>query len=184
MIEIDLACNKRKYLKKQSNDRHVAKWNGVKVPFFLQIFTQVKVKVCCNKTTPKITIYPKSYSSICNGVNVARSYPPLHTATHIYLKLIVCRYLSAACWPGAEPLRFREALHGPGKVVFLFFREYFVGDLSIPSRLEYNLSISAISWFERAVIVRLRLTRYPAKASTASHPGMPLGSHRLSCHMK
>jgi hypothetical protein len=107
-----------------------------------------------------------------------------HTATHIYLKLIVCRYLSAACWPGAEPLRFREALHGPGKVVFLFFREYFVGDLSIPSRLEYNLSISAISWFERAVIVRLRLTRYPAKASTASHPGMPLGSHRLSCHMK
>ena len=30
-----------------------------------------------------------------------------HTATHIYLKLIVCRYLSAACWPGAEPLRFR-----------------------------------------------------------------------------
>ena len=77
MIEIDLACNKRKDLKKQSNDRHVAKWNGVKVPFFLQIFTQVKVKVCCNKTTPKITIYPKSYSSICNGVNVARSYPPL-----------------------------------------------------------------------------------------------------------
>ena len=73
MIEIDLACNKRKDLKKQSNDRHVAKWNGVKVPFFLQIFTQVKVKVCCNKTTPKITIYPKSYSSICNGVNVARS---------------------------------------------------------------------------------------------------------------
>ena len=79
MIEIDLACNKIKDLKKQSNDRHVAKWNGVKVPFFLQIFTQVKVKVCCNKTTPKITIYPKSYSSICNGVNVARSYPPLHT---------------------------------------------------------------------------------------------------------
>ena len=29
-----------------------------------------------------------------------------------------CRYLSAACWPGAEPLRFRDSLQGPGKVVF------------------------------------------------------------------
>ena len=27
-------------------------------------------------------------------------------------------YLSAACWPGAEPLFFLEALHGPGSVSF------------------------------------------------------------------
>lgn len=109
-----------------------------------------------------------------------------HTDTpiHEYYKYIIYRYLSAACWPGAEPLRFLEALHGPGKVFFLLFREYLVGDLSMGSRQEYSLNISAISEFDRAVIVRLRLTRYSAKASTASHPGIPLGSHRLSCHMK
>lgn len=88
--------------------------------------------------------------------------------------------LSAACWPGAEPLRFREALQGPSNVFFLHLREYLEGDWSMACKYEYNRKISAISLVDKPVIVRLRLTRYPAKLSTASHPGTPLESHLLS----
>jgi len=69
------------------------------------------------------------------------------------------RYLSAACWPGAEPLRFLEALQGPGKVVFLLLRVYLVGVWSKTLRCEYNRKISATSALESAVIVRLSPTR-------------------------
>lgn len=62
-------------------------------------------------------------------------------------------YLSAACWPGAEPLHFLESLHGPGKVFFLHFRVYLRKDLSIECRLEYSRMISAICAVGNAVIV-------------------------------
>lgn len=51
-------------------------------------------------------------------------------------------------------------------------------------RHEYNRKISAISLVDKAVIVRLRLTRYPARLSTASHPGTPLESHVLKMETK
>ena len=93
-----------------------------------------------------------------------------------------CSYLSAACWPGAEPLRFREALQGPGKVVFLDLKVYLVGVWSKTSKNPYNLKTSATSPLESAVMVLLSPTRYPAKASTVSHPAIPLASHLVSCY--
>ena len=59
-----------------------------------------------------------------------------------------------------------------------------MGARSKALRQEYNLRTSATSVLERAVIVLLSPTRYPARASTASHPGIPLESHLVSCHNK
>jgi hypothetical protein len=84
----------------------------------------------------------------------------------------VFSYRSDACTPGDEMLRFREALHGPGKTFLLVFWEYLVGDLSKSSSLEYSSTMLSTSAVDKAVdkVVSM-LTRYAAKASTFSHPG-------------
>ena len=67
-------------------------------------------------------------------------------------------------------------------LVFLLLRVYLVGVWSKTLRSEYNLKIFAISALESAVMVRLSPTGYPANASTACHPAIPLASHLVSCY--